>query len=66
MKRYISMYLNIAPNTFDSMKQNIIDKDWEQLRSNAHSLKPLTDYMGISDLKLILNEIEQNVDQKSN
>lgn len=58
MKRYIGMYLAIAPDTFIKMRQNIADADWDQLRINAHSLKPQADYMGISGLKEVLVEIE--------
>ena len=60
MNRYIGMYLNIAPGTFDKMNQNIVEQDWEQLRINAHSLKPQADYMGIPRLKQILIQIENN------
>lgn len=61
MKRYINIYLSITPETFKNMEQNIIDQDWEQLRINAHSLKPQVDYMGIPNLKSALIEIENNV-----
>lgn len=63
MKRYIGMYLNIAPGTFDKMEQNIMDHDWEQLRINAHSLKPQADYMGIPELKNVLIQIENIASQ---
>ena len=58
MKRYIKLYLSIAPDTFNNMGQNIADQDWEHLRINAHSLKPQTDYMGIPELKAVLEQIE--------
>ena len=60
MKRYISMYLAAAPETFAKMHKNIADGDWEQLRINAHSLKPQADYMGIPSLKAVLLDIENN------
>ncbi len=60
-KRYISLYLDVAPNTFAEMKRNLDNQDWEQLRINAHSLKPQTDYMGIDSLKVELNKIEEAV-----
>ena len=44
MKRYISLYLDVAPNTFAEMKRNLDNQDWDQLRINALSLKPQTDY----------------------
>lgn len=64
MKRYISIYLSAAPVTFKRMEQNVIEQDWEQLRINAHSLKPQAEYMGILSLKTILIEIEQSVYNK--
>ena len=61
MKRYISMYLSMAPETFDKMQQNIREKSWSDLAINAHSLKPQARYMGISELEEILIEIENSV-----
>lgn len=64
MKRYISLYLDVAPKTFMDMQRNLKDGDWDQLRINAHSLKPQTDFMGIVSLKEELIKIEDAV--KSN
>jgi HPt (histidine-containing phosphotransfer) domain-containing protein len=61
MKRYISLYLDVAPKTFEEMKRNLNSKDWEQLRINAHSLKPQADFMGIDTLKEELIKIEEAV-----
>jgi HPt (histidine-containing phosphotransfer) domain-containing protein len=61
MKRYISLYLDVAPKTFEEMQRNLNEKDWEQLRINAHSLKPQADFMGISSLKEALIKIEEAV-----
>lgn len=61
MKRYISMYLSMAPVTFKRMDQNIKDKSWTELAINAHSLKPQVEYMGITTLKEIMIEIENRV-----
>lgn len=61
MKRYISMYLKIAPGVFEQMEKNVEDQDWESLAVNAHSLKPQADYMGIKELKEILIEVENKV-----
>lgn len=65
IKRYIGLYLDITPYTLEKMKQNLAEGDWEQLRINAHSLKPQADYMGINDLKNCLVEIENGVKQGS-
>jgi HPt (histidine-containing phosphotransfer) domain-containing protein len=61
MKRYISLYLDVAPKTFEEMKRNLANEDWEQLRINAHSLKPQADFMGIESLKEALIKIEEAV-----
>jgi HPt (histidine-containing phosphotransfer) domain-containing protein len=61
MKRYISLYLDVAPKTFEQMHQNLQNGDWEQLRINAHSLKPQAEFMGINSLKEELNKIEEAV-----
>lgn len=61
MKRYISLYLDSAPKTFEEMQRNLDNGDWEQLRINAHSLKPQADFMGIESLKEELIKIEEAV-----
>ena len=61
MKRYITMYLSTAPETFERMSENVIQENWSDLAVNAHSIKPQTDYMGIDSLKNILIEIEDCV-----
>jgi HPt (histidine-containing phosphotransfer) domain-containing protein len=61
MKRYISLYLDVSPKTFEEMKVNLKNEDWEQLRINAHSLKPQADFMGINSLKEELIKIEEAV-----
>lgn len=65
MKRYISLYLDVAPKTFEEMKRNLDSEDWEQLRINAHSLKPQADFMGIGSLKDELIKIEEAVKTKN-
>lgn len=64
MKRYIQMYLESAPGAFVQMNENIQNKNWDSLGINAHSLKPLADYMGITGLKEALTEIEGLVKKK--
>jgi HPt (histidine-containing phosphotransfer) domain-containing protein len=65
MKRYISLYLDVAPKTFAEMKRHLNNEDWEQLRINAHSLKPQVDFMGINSLKEELIKIEEAVKTKN-
>ena len=62
MRRYISLYLEMAPETFKRMQQNVEDQSWSELAVNAHSLKPQADLMGITSLKDVLIEIEKKVE----
>ena len=62
MKRYISLYLEMAPRTFEEMEKNIKENNWNQLRINAHSLKPQADFMGIEKLRHLLIQIEENIE----
>lgn len=67
MKKYVTMYLNTAPDSFKKMQQNIKNKSWAELAINAHSLKPQAEFMGIARLKDVLNEMEnkaKNADLK--
>ena len=61
MKRYILLYLDVAPKTFADMQRNVQNQDWEHLRINAHSLKPQADFIGITSLKEALGRIEEAV-----
>ena len=61
MKRYITLYLDVAPKTFEEMQRNLENRDWEQLRINAHSLKPQAEFIGILSLKEELIKIEEAV-----
>ena len=61
MKRYISLYLKMAPETFERMQNSIDNKLWEELAVNAHSFKPQAEYMGITVLMNLMIEIEVQV-----
>lgn len=58
MKKYISMYLSTAPGVILEMISELEAKNWQNLRLKAHSIKPQVQYMGISQLKDILADIE--------
>ena len=63
-KRYINLYLEDAPDTFERMRGNIDEENWADLAIYAHSLKPKADFMGIASLKEILVRIEDGVKQE--
>ena len=61
MKRYITIYLQMTPQTLRDMQGHLKNKNWTQLGISAHSLKPQADFMGVATLKNILMQIEQGV-----
>lgn len=65
LNRYIKLYLDVVPETFARMEENIATEDWQGLAINAHSLKPQADYIGHSQLKDVLVEIELAVKNSS-
>ena len=65
IKRYISLYLQEAPNILKRMQQNLDDTDFSTLAINAHSLKPQAEFMGLLELKSILVSIEEKGEGKT-
>ncbi|WP_053991652.1 Hpt domain-containing protein [Mangrovimonas sp. TPBH4] len=61
MKGYIQLYIDMAPDTFRLMKESLVSGNWNQLRINAHSLKPQAEFMGLNDLKDLLILIENKI-----
>lgn len=61
MKRYIEMYLKTTPLVIDELFSDLQNKDYESLQLKAHSIKPQAQYMGISDLKKCLINIDSAV-----
>lgn len=66
MVKYIQMFLKAGPAGIDSMQHHYDAKDWEQLKSAAHSLKPQVGYMGINSLKQIIPRIEEYAREQVN
>jgi|APTNR8051073442_1049403.scaffolds.fasta_scaffold68305_1 HPt (histidine-containing phosphotransfer) domain-containing protein len=66
MKKYINMFLDIAPKSVAEMEQYNADKDFDRLKVVAHSLKPQVSYMGIKHLETTIKEIELFAGSKTN
>jgi HPt (histidine-containing phosphotransfer) domain-containing protein len=59
MAKYIRMFLQAAPPGIEAMRTHYQARDWEQLKSAAHSLKPQVGYMGIASIKEAVQRIEE-------
>ncbi len=58
LKKYVSMFLEHAPQLLQGIKDNHNSKNWDSLRLAAHSLKPQVAYMGMKDIESKLKTIE--------
>jgi HPt (histidine-containing phosphotransfer) domain-containing protein len=58
MKKYINMFLGKAPEQLKDLKRHVEEKNWEEVKIIAHSLKPQSGYMGIKSLEQDLRTIE--------
>ena len=52
------MFLERAPEQLRELKANLENKNWEEVKIIAHSLKPQMGYMGIKSLEQDLRTIE--------
>lgn len=66
MVKYIQMFLQLAPVSIATMKQQHASADWNNLRTTAHSLKPQLAYMGIDSLKEHILRIEEYAGEGKN
>lgn len=66
MKKYIGMFLQIAPQQMEKIKAALAASDWDGVRANAHSLKPQITYMGISGGDVLIKKIEDDAASRSN
>ena len=58
IKKYIEMYLKNTPDVIRDFQKEFSEKNFENLRLKAHSIKPQAKYFGIEVLEKILLEIE--------
>ena len=63
MLEMIELYLNQTPPLIATMKQSLMDKDWNQLQSAVHKMIPSFSIMGISkDFENIALKVQEDVD----
>jgi HPt (histidine-containing phosphotransfer) domain-containing protein len=65
MRKYISIFLSAAPAEMESIRKNAGEKNWDALRSGAHTLKPQMTYMGIKNGEELLRKIEEQAGNAS-
>ena len=59
MMEMIAIYLEQTPALINSMKQSLLDKDWDGLHAAAHKMVPSFAIMGISpDFEVVAKKIQ--------
>ena len=66
MKKYVGMFLQIAPAQLEKIKAAMTAADWDSVRANAHSLKPQITYMGIHAGEALIKQIENDAASRTN
>lgn len=60
MIEMINLLLEETPKHLDNIKKAQHEENWTQLRSEAHKVKPMFLYVGLSKLNEICKELEDN------
>lgn len=60
MVEMIDLLIEETPKHLDTIKTAQKNKDWPKLRSEAHKVKPMFLYVGLSELNEICKELEDN------
>lgn len=66
MIEMISLLIDETPKYIDNIKTAQDTNNWSQLRSEAHKIKPMFLYVGLSELNEICKELEENAKNESN
>lgn len=56
----IELFLQETPQHLANLKQADEDGQWNKVASEAHKIKPIMLYVGLSDLNLVCKKIEDN------
>jgi signal transduction histidine kinase/DNA-binding response OmpR family regulator len=62
--KYINMFLDSIPDDWQKLKQKAEEKQWEEVRLLAHSMKPRINYLGIKTGGELIRQIEQSAGEK--
>jgi HPt (histidine-containing phosphotransfer) domain-containing protein len=56
----IELFLKETPIHLDNLKTANEDQEWSKVASEAHKVKPIMLYVGLSDLNLLCKKLEDN------
>lgn len=56
----IELFLKETPKHLENLKSANEGQDWSKVASEAHKVKPIMLYVGLSDLNLVCKRLEEN------
>ncbi|NUM32543.1 MAG: Hpt domain-containing protein [Bacteroidetes bacterium] len=55
----VNMFIELTPDLINKIKKGLVDNNYDEIKSQAHKLKPSIDMMGIVSAKNEIREIEK-------
>lgn len=64
MREMVQLFVTQTPGHLEQLAVFIENRDWENIRSMAHHIKPTLSYMGAEDMRIVLQKIEKMAEAK--
>ena len=66
MEVFISSYIKTAPSCISEIEKSLATKNWQQLKKAAHTFKPQVNYMGLTEIMPLMQEVEDSAAEEKN
>ena len=63
VQRFVVLFREQLPVYLESLRKALAQKDWETASLSAHALKSQCRYMGLEEVAIYLERIEENPEQ---
>lgn len=64
IREMVQLFVTQTPGHLEQLAGFIENRDWENIRSMAHHIKPTLSYMGAEDMRIVLQKIERMAEEK--
>lgn len=54
----LQLFVNDTPDQLSNIERSVKDEDWDEVRAEAHKLKPTFQYVGMEETHLLVAEVE--------
>lgn len=55
----VNMFIDLTPDLVGKIKKGLVDNNYDEIKAQAHKLKPSIDMMGIESVRNEIREIEK-------